>query len=181
IGRDFTNARVALARDGGNWKGRVEGPNVAGDIDWSSQGKGALVARFERLVIAEGALSTSPEAAKSARSDLPALDVTSKRFEFRGKWLGELDLKAQPAGDDWRIDHMDIATPHSKFASNGVWRRTGEGSLTTLNLKLEASDLNALFAQFGYGDYLKRGSGSLEGALVWSGYPYEFALSNLAG
>src|SRR5262249_24041015 len=157
IGRDFTDARAARAREGTHWKGRLEGTNVAGDIDWSSEGKGNLVARFERLFLAEGALSTSQDASKSKRSDLPGLDITAKRFEFRGKWLGDLDLKAQPAGDDWRIDHMDFSTPHSKFTSNGVWRRAGDESLTTLNVKLEAGDLNALFAQFGYGDYLKRG------------------------
>jgi uncharacterized protein YhdP len=35
--------------------------------------------------------------------------------------------------------------------------------------------------QFGFGDYLKRGNGKLEGQLAWPGYPYDFALANLAG
>ena len=180
LGRDFNNARVALARDGQHWKGRIEGPNVSGDVDWSFEGKGRLVARFERMLLAEGALSTS-DAPKSPQADLPALDIQAKRFEFKGHWLGELDLKAEAAGDEWRIEKLDISNPHSKFASNGVWRRTGTGSLTTLNLKLEASDLNALFTQFGYGDYLRRGTGALEGTLVWPGFPYEFTVGNLAG
>ena len=180
LGRDFNNARVALARDGQHWKGRIEGPNVSGDVDWSFEGKGRLVARFERMLLAEGALSTS-DAPRSPQADLPALDIQAKRFEFKGHWLGELDLKAEADGDEWRIEKLDISNPHSKFASNGVWRRTGAGSLTTLNLKLEASDLNALFTQFGYGDYLRRGTGALEGTLVWPGFPYEFAVGNLAG
>jgi uncharacterized protein (TIGR02099 family) len=180
LGRDFNNVRVALARDGQHWKGRLEGPNVLGDVDWSFEGKGRLVARFERMFLAEGALSTS-DAPRSPQADLPALDIQAKRFEFKGHWLGELDLKAEAAGDEWRIEKLDISNPHSKFASNGVWRRTGTGSLTTLNLKLEASDLNALFTQFGYGDYLRRGTGALEGTLVWPGFPYEFTVGNLAG
>ena len=48
-------------------------------------------------------------------------------------------------------------------------------------MKLETENLNALMGQFGYGDYLKRGNGSLEGTLVWPGYPYDFAVANLAG
>jgi uncharacterized protein YhdP len=114
-------------------------------------------------------------------ADLPALDVAAEHFEFKGKWLGRLDLKAEPAGDDWRIDRLDIVNGHAKFLSTGGWRRTGTGSLTTLNLKLETENLNALMAQFGYGEYLKRGSGQLEGALVWPGYPYDFATANMAG
>ena len=180
LGRDFNNARVALAREGQHWKGRLEGPNVAGDVDWSFEGKGRLVARFERMLLAEGALSTG-DSPKSQPADLPALDIQAKHFEFKGRWLGELDLKAENAGDEWRIEKLDISNPHSKFTSNGGWRRTGTGSLTTLNVKLEASDLNALFAQFGYGDYLRRGTGALEGTLVWPGYPYEFVVGNLAG
>jgi len=35
--------------------------------------------------------------------------------------------------------------------------------------------------QFGFGDYMKRGTGELEGQLVWPGYPYDFSLASLAG
>jgi len=139
-----------------------------------------LVARFDRLAITDTGSSAS-EKPKEPQTNLPTLDVTAQRFEFRGKLMGALDLKAQGAGDEWRIDRLDITNAHSKLGSSGVWRRTATGSLTTLNLKLEANDLNALFAQFGYGDYLRRGTGSLEGTLVWPGYPYEFVLGNLAG
>jgi uncharacterized protein YhdP len=48
-------------------------------------------------------------------------------------------------------------------------------------VRLDVGNLNALFSQFGYGDYLKRGSGQLDGNLAWPGLPSEFAVSNLAG
>jgi uncharacterized protein YhdP len=178
-GRDFANLHAALARSGSQWTGRLESPAVAGDVDWNWEGKGRLVARFDRLAVTESAATTQVEKAEAA--DLPAIDITAQKFDFRGKWLGALDLKAEPAGDEWRIDRLDIANPHAKFASSGVWRRTATGSLTTLNLKLESSDLNAVMGQFGFGDYLKRGRGSLEGTLVWPGLPHEFAVANLAG
>jgi len=180
LGRDFANLHAALAREAGHWKGRLDGPNLAGEIDWSWENQGRLVARFDRLAITDTGSSAS-EKPKEPQTNLPTLDVTAQRFEFRGKLMGALDLKAQGAGDEWRIDRLDITNAHSKLGSSGVWRRTATGSLTTLNLKLEANDLNALFAQFGYGDYLRRGTGSLEGTLVWPGYPYEFVLGNLAG
>ena len=179
-GRDFANMHATLARSGSQWKGHLESPAVAGDVDWNWEGKGRLVARFDRLAVVEAANTLAPAKAAQA-TDLPALDVTAQKFDFRGKWLGALDLKAEPAGDEWRIDKLDISNPHAKFASTGVWRRTATGSLTTLNLKLESSDLNAVMGQFGYGDYLKRGTGSLEGTLVWPGFPHEFAVANIAG
>jgi len=181
-GREFRQMSAQLARKGSQWTGKLEGPLVAGDIQWDWAGKGRLVAKLERLSIVEPTPGAAPvEPREGAQADLPALDITAQRFEFKGKWLGALDLKAEPAGDEWRIDKLDIVNGHAKFLSSGGWRRTATGSLTTLTLKLETENLNALMGQFGYGDYLKRGSGQLEGQLVWPGYPYDFATANLAG
>ncbi len=182
LGRDFSDMRARLERVGAQWNGRLDSPNVAGDVQWNPEGKGRLVARLARLAIAESATNdTHANATSGEGGDLPALDVTAERFEFRGHWLGHLDLKAQPAGDEWRIDALEIGNDHARFHSSGGWRRRAADSTTTLAVRLDADNLNKLLAQFGYGDYLKRGTGSLEGTLVWAGYPYDFALANLAG
>jgi uncharacterized protein (TIGR02099 family) len=191
--RDFAQMHARLERDEGRWSGKLDSPRIAGDVLWNPQGKGRLVAKLERLTLLEAvaklerpALTEATGAAPVQRppeeaEDLPALDVAAEHFEFRGRWLGRLDLKAEPAGDEWRIDRLDIVNGHAQFKSSGGWRRTGPGSITTLAVKLDAENLNALFAQFGFGDYLKRGNGSLEGNLAWAGYPHEFALAALAG
>ena len=41
--------------------------------------------------------------------------------------------------------------------------------------------LDSLLSQFGYGEYIRRGSGQLEGKLVWPGQPYDFATGILSG
>jgi uncharacterized protein (TIGR02099 family) len=179
--RDFAQMRTRLERNDGEWSGTLESPRVAGEVRWNPQGKGRLVAKLARLTLTDPAAATAPERRPEEAEELPALDVVAEHFEFRGRWLGHLELKAEPAGDEWRIDRLDIVNGHAQFKSSGGWRRTGAGSLTTLALKLDAENLNSLFAQFGFGDYLKRGTGSLEGNLAWPGYPYEFALAALGG
>jgi uncharacterized protein YhdP len=181
MGREFAQMNARLERDDGKWSGKLESPRIAGDVSWNPEGKGRLVAKLERLALTETAPGAAPQAPREEAGDLPALDVAAERFEFRGRWLGRLDLKAEPAADEWRIDRLDIGNDHAHFKSTGGWRRTASGSITTLALKLESENLNAVFAQFGFGDYLKRGNGGLEGSLVWPGYPYEFSLSTLAG
>ena len=179
--RDFTDVHAALARSASQWKGRLESANLAGDIDWDSEKK-RLVGRFERLALGDATPASPGRVSASGQvTELPAIDVTAKKFDLKGKWMGELDFKAEPAGNEWRIDKLDITTPHAKFNSSGVWRRTATGSLTTLGLKLDVGDLNGLFGQFGFADYMKRGSGALDGQLVWPGMPQEFAVANLAG
>jgi uncharacterized protein (TIGR02099 family) len=178
--RDFTQVAVNLQKRGSVWDGSLQGPQVEGEVRWDPSGKGRVSAQLKRLAFGEGAKEI-PEPADEGDSDLPALDVVADRFEFRGRWLGKLDIKAEPAGDEWRIDKLDIANDHAHFGSSGVWRRTGAGSITTLTLKLDSENLNALLGQFGYGEYMKRGSGHLEGTLVWPGMPYEFSLGRISG
>jgi uncharacterized protein (TIGR02099 family) len=183
LGRDIPDVHAVLERRQGVWAGRVDGPTLVGDVQWDPAGHGRVQGRLERLAINEGSepAPDAPPPQQSATQDLPAIDVEAKSFEFRGHWLGALTLVAQPAGDEWRIDKLDIANDHARFHSSGGWRATGAGSLTRLAVKLEADSLNALLKQFGYGDYVRQGSADLDGELVWNGLPHEFALAGLAG
>ena len=180
LSREFERITTELERNGAQWNGNLEGPLVAGAVQWNPEGKGRVIARLARLAIPESKARPAATVA-TGDPDLPVLDVSADRFDFRGKNLGRLELRAHHVGEEWRIDRLDIATDHAKFTSSGGWRRTGAGSLTTLAIKLDAENLNALMNQFGYGDYLKRGTGSLEGQLVWPGFPYDFATAILSG
>ncbi|QJR15734.1 YhdP family protein [Usitatibacter palustris] len=185
--REFPNVSARLERVGTEWKGRLEGQNLAGDVAWSSEGKGRVVARLSRLALRP----QGPQPAREARpprdgeqrgaGDLPALDIVAERFDFKGNSLGRLDLKAEPTGDEWRIERLDILNPHTTFKSKGVWRQTATGSITTLDLALDTSNLNALFEQFGFGDYVRGGTAKLQGTLAWPGFPNEFDPSVLQG
>ena len=180
LGRDFAQVRARLDREEMRWSGRLDSPMIAGDIQWNGEGRGRLVAKLDRFALPEPA----PGASMTPQGDdaeLPGLDIQAARFDFRGRTLGSLELNAEAVGPEWRIDKLDIVNSHSRFTSTGVWRRTGAGALTTLAVKLDVNNLNSLFTLFGYGDYLKRGSGSLEGTLAWPGYPSEFELAILSG
>ena len=181
LGRDFTQVAAALTKTGTAWAGKLEGPMVEGTVRWDPSGRGRVAATLTRLGFGEPAKESADPPPAEAASELPALDVTAERFEFRGRWLGKLEVKAEPVGEEWRIERLNISNPHSQFSSSGGWRKTGAGSITTLALKLEAENLNLLLAQFGYGEHLKRGNGQLEGTLVWPGLPHEFSLGRLAG
>ena len=181
-GRQFQDITLGLERLDGLWAGTLEGPLVAGDVRWDPRGRGRLQAKLKRLAIPEqtaqpGVAAETP----SVPQDPPDLDIVAERFDFRGKAMGRLEVKAAHTEREWVIERLVISTPQTRFASSGAWRRTGAGSLTTLAIQLDATNLNALLAQFGYGDYLKRGNGKLEGQLAWPGYPHEFATSILSG
>jgi uncharacterized protein (TIGR02099 family) len=180
-GRDFVDVSARMELAGAEWRGRILGPNLDGEVAWNPEGRGRVHARLARLVIRPMSATAQAPTDSREHGDLPELDVVAERFEFKGNTLGKLELNATYAGEEWRIERLDIGNAHAQFKSTGAWRRTGAGSLTTLDLKLETSNLSALFAQFGYGDYMRRGTATLEGKLAWPGFPYEFELGTLSG
>jgi uncharacterized protein YhdP len=180
--RDYENVAIRLERQGRDWKGAVASPEIEGEVVWNDVGRGKLTARMKKLVLREETGEVPPAVAAAGGIDLPALDVVCERFEMKGKWLGRLEINAAPVGEEWRIDHLNLVTGHATFSSSGASRPTAAGPITSLNARLSVSNLNALFNQFGYGDYLKRGGESgLEGRLAWPGLANEFTLNQLSG
>lgn len=123
--------------------------------------------------------------------DLPALDIVAETFTFKGTWLGKLELRATPQVANWQIDSLVLSNGHARAEMDGLWQRYGDPfaepnqgavkSLTTMNIKLESSNLNALFGQFGFGEAMKGGRGGLSGKLSWPGHVYQFQTNNLSG
>ena len=179
-GREFTRTAARIEHAGSTWGGTLDGPMVAGAITWDPEGRGKLNARLALLALPD-APPPRPGVAPPASQDPPAIDLVAERFDFRGKQLGKLEFKAGYAGEEWRIEKMDITNAHAQYRSSGSWRRTGSGGLTTMNVRLETSSLDALLGQFGYVDYIRGGTGKLEGTLAWPGYPNDFATSILSG
>jgi uncharacterized protein (TIGR02099 family) len=181
LGRDFTQVAATLQKSGAEWSGSLQGPMVAGEVRWNPTGRGRVAAKLQRLAIGEAAREIPEPPAADTQNEPPAIDVVAERFDFRGRTLGKLEIKAEPMGEEWRIEKLNIGNAQVQLTSSGGWRRTGAGSLTTLAIKLDAESLNTLLGVFGYADYVRRGSGHLEGTLVWPGLPHEFAVSRISG
>jgi uncharacterized protein (TIGR02099 family) len=180
-GREFVRTGARIEQSGSAWRGTLDGPMVAGTIAWDPAGRGRVDARLAHLALPEASPAQTPGGASRESQDPPAVSLVADRFEFRGRELGKLEFKADYAGDEWRIEKLDITNAHAQYRSSGSWRRTGSGGLTTMNLKLETTSLDLLLGQFGYADYIRRGTGTLEGTLAWPGYPNDFNTSILSG
>ena len=199
--RPFADVKVrgrkTTDRANPTWAVSVVSKEAEGDFTWRASAyneRGAVRARLKRLVLSDEA--SAPAAATvpgvgAAEQDLPALDIVADDFTFMDRWLGKLELKATPQAANWRIDQLLISNGHARAEMDGVWQRYGDPfappragpvkSLTSMNIKVDSSNLNALFGQFGFGDQMRGGRGGLEGKLSWPGHAYQFQTSNLSG
>jgi uncharacterized protein YhdP len=199
-GRPF-KAMILKGRHGGeDWRMTVDSDEASGDFYWrpgAYDDKGYVRARLQRFVLADETPVTGPvpavPAATTAPADtgkggeMPALDIIAEKFTFKERELGKLELRAVPLGVDWKIDQLNISNGHAKLEMDGLWQRYGDPqspsgkARTVMNLKLNTSNLNALFDQFGLAEYLKGGKAQLEGQLAWPGHSYQFQTAVLSG
>ncbi len=189
-----------------DWRFAVESAEASGDFTWRSgafNDRGSIRARLKNLELAEQATSASATTstalnasnAEPTAAEFPALDVVADSFKLKDRWMGKLELRATPQGENWRIDQLVISNGHARLFMDGLWQPRAQSdpqldrkvaasqyqSRTAMNLKLETSNLNALMSQFGHGDQIRGGSGKLEGKLSWPGHAFDFATVNLSG
>ncbi len=203
-GRQFGPMTLKGRHGGEDWRFVVDSKEALGDFTWrpgAYNDQGSVRARLKNFVLVDEATVSAPVINQPStpnaprEADFPALDIVAEQFTLKDRWMGKLELRAAPLGPNWKIDQLTISNGHVKLDMDGMWLRDGGNSevpnklinginsrsKTTMNIKLDSSNLNALFAQFGFGDQLRGGKGQLEGKLAWPGHVYQMQLSNLSG
>jgi uncharacterized protein YhdP len=146
-------------------------------VVYRTEGSGRLVARMTRFSVPEDSPGAKPG---EGMKDLPALDIVADDFTHRGRKLGRVELIARHEGRNWRLDKVAITNSDSALSGTGVWVQ-GEAPRTSINFKLEVSDVGKFLDRFGYPEHLKAGHGKLEGPISWNGDPLTLDYASLAG
>lgn len=188
-GRHLVQANAKGRRAGEDWRVTLTSNEVTGDATWrpgAADGRGFVRARLSNLVLNREAVRAQPTGESTAlRIDVPeieypALDITADKFTFHGYTLGKLQLRADHAGRDWKIDQLKIEADGATLDASGRWTRGG-GSRSDFQGKLDVKNLNGLLRIFGQGDAIRRGTGQAEASLSWPGSPIDFTFTKLSG
>ena len=178
-GKRFNEVSVRAARGNNQWQATVSSREFAGELIWRSAGRGSLLARLKHLSIPENrpGAGTDPS---PASTELPAIDLVAENFVTREKKLGRLELQAVNEGGEWRIEKMLLANPEGTLSADGAWKPTGQVS-TSLNVKLDVSDVGKYLDRMGSPGTVARGTAKIEGKLAWAGSPQGLDYPSLTG
>ncbi len=190
--RRFRDVNVSARRDGDNWQLALQGRDVDGTAQWFAAAPGApngrAVVRLARFALprARDEAASSGDKADAApergvANRWPELDVDATRFLARGHELGHLELLAQPNGNDWRIDKLNLTNDGGSIAVSGAWHVGADTERTELSGKLDIRDAGAFLARFGYPDEIRNAPTQIEGTLAWVGAPSDFDYQTLSG
>ncbi|MDX2219900.1 MAG: YhdP family protein [Burkholderiales bacterium] len=188
-GRDLLQANVKGRRAGEDWRVTINSNELSGDATWrpaAADGRGFVRARLTNFILnRESRRVQQPGESTALRVDVPdieypALDITADAFTLHGYTLGKMQLRADHAGRDWKIDRLRIEADGATLEASGRWTRDG-GSRSDFQGKLDVKNLNGLLRIFGQADAIRRGTGQAEATLSWPGSPVDFTFTRLSG
>ncbi len=177
LGKRLQNVAVRGSGEAAGWSAVVDADELAGQLSYSAEGAGRLMARllhFSIPPVTPGSMASAPTPA----SELPALDVAADSFNLRGKDLGRLELVGVPDGADWRIDKLALSSDDATLEAKGRWRA---GQATDFDFSLHATDAGKFLARVGYPDMVLGGKAELAGSLTWAAEPSRIDYPSLTG
>jgi uncharacterized protein (TIGR02099 family) len=180
LGKRFSDLQVSATQKAGVWQARLNGPEADGEVQWRSQGAGSISGRFKHFIVPPDAPVKPGDATALVQNrEIPALDIAVESFGIRERQLGRLELLAQPADREWKIERLKITNPEATFQATGQVQR--EPRRTQLKLALDVVDAGKLLGRLGYPGTLRWGNGKLEGNLAWAGPAHAIDYPTLGG
>jgi uncharacterized protein (TIGR02099 family) len=183
FGRRFNQLALNAVMQGGLWRGTVAGKELEGNASWEPQGQGRIVARMKTVTIPPALPAPAAVEAKPSGKprELPAIDLIAENFTNNAAQLGRLELLASPTPDSWRIEKLRITNPDAVFTAEGMWHTGLIEPRTQISLRLDTPDAGKLLTRLGFPEGVRNSKTRLEGALAWTGAPYEFDYPSLSG
>ena len=179
--RRFHDLRVNATRQDSVWQVALSGREIAGHLSWASADGGHLAAYLARLTLPPLTTTLAAGAPESISSErLPSIDLVAESFNYEGKNLGHLTVRADPDPTGWRLQRLEITNPDCRLSVNGRWA-VGEMSRTDVTVRLEVNDIGNFFPRLGWHNGVKGGSALLEGPVAWAGAPYRVDFQTLSG
>ncbi len=179
VGKRLRNVSLRGAADASGWSASVNASELAGNFTYRGEDGGKLFARLQHFSVPEDSPGAKPSPAASAK-DLPSVDLVTDSFTYRGKRYGRVEVVARHDGPDWRIDKLVMVNPEASLSASGLWR-TGSDSRTSLEFRLESSDVGKFLERAGYPERVSGGAAKASGNLAWSGEPLALDYPSLSG
>ena len=175
-GKRINEVSMRGAVDAAGWSAMLTAKELAGNLSYRS---GQLIARLTHLQVPEDYPGAKPQELSQPK-DLPAVDLITERFIYHEKELGRVEVVAQPAGEDWRLETLAWKSPEASLTGKGIWR-PGSPSRTSADFELAAADCGKFLERVGYANLVKGGSARLQGSLAWNGDPLAIDYPSLSG
>ena len=178
-GKRLHDLSLRAGVDATGWSASLQSEEVSGDLSYRSEAAGQLIARLTQLRVPADSPSARPGDPGHGKQ-LPSLDLITERFSYRDKQFGRIEIKAERAGEDWRVDKLTMVNPEASLSATGLWH-TAAPSTTSLVFDVSAGDAGGFLARLGYPALVLGGKAKMQGSVTWNGDPAAIDYQTLSG
>jgi len=195
FGRSFGRLGLDIDNSAGDWRGRVQGDAVAGQLAISrpasaslplvvgnvaAPGRPVIHLTLEKLILPP-AHASSEDPVLDPRG-LPPLHVQSEIFMVADMAMGALEFNALPATHGWKIASLKLKRPESSLTASGLWEIDSRGQHSTqIDATLFSTDFGTLLETLGYPQEIVGSRLKLQSNWSWPGAPTAFRLAHADG
>lgn len=185
-GRRLGPMSLKLSQVGSDWKGSVDGAIAQGDILLKAPQFGYPLLKLDlnqlSLPDTETAGPSRPTAAASIAADsMPALQVRSRRTQWRGMNLGALTLQAERWTQGLNVKELSLAHENHRLQLKGSWLGLVGTAETRLEGTLDIQDLGLFLTGLGFGKEIRDTPTQTRFALAWPGAPQNLSAAGVRG
>lgn len=187
MSRPFGDLTLAISSpDGLDWSGTLSGKNVMGSMFMQPRADiGRYSFDLDTLIIGPTVpnnLPLDPIDKLLKPADYPALELTVDNLQMDGRTLGALDFYGRPNGQQWVFEKFALVHNGIRTNAEGQWLNTQEdGSKTSVVFNTTIEEAEGVLNDMDFTGYVRKGRGSMNGTLEWSGAPHDFDYSRLNG
>lgn len=200
--QDYQNVSIALTQSSpSNWTVDLGSETFSGSIRMKTQAgqvQGPIDVHFPKLEVGDQDDKTDDEPKSveipgtlKTESDMldnvfwrkiEALNIRVDNLVLFGNHVGSLNLNAEPQLEErrWKLNDLNINTPHGELKSNGFLRVEGNRGVD-LGIQADVTNLGKLLAYVGYPDRILNGSGVMEAQIDWAEFPWSTDPAGLSG
>ncbi|GAB4359742.1 MAG: YhdP family protein [Gammaproteobacteria bacterium] len=181
--KSIRDVRIAVAREGGYWRGVLAGEGAKGSVHLPlRQGRAPLVLNLEHL-----RLTSLPEPARKPRDLLsdprmvPPLEIRIDQLWLNGQAIGSVILESSPTAEGLRIRQFRVTGEVLTVDAQGDWQGDAKQNRATWEATLKSPDLGKALRALGYAEGIKGGSTEANLVVSWPGSPATPYLARLRG
>lgn len=185
-GRAFGTIHARFHHVGTTWAGVLEGPDVAGTVDWRQVPSPLLIMNLDHLVVPPATRAKAPAAPKAPGTPtdphrLPAVRFTANSLTVDGHYIGRVAIDGRPYRYGFRFRRIWLVRPHASVTGHGRWTMHGGLPESLFTLVFKSQNLGDTLSAWGLPHQVAGGHMVARGTLNWPGGPGAFSLNTLEG
>ncbi|MBE9548070.1 MAG: TIGR02099 family protein [Proteobacteria bacterium] len=185
LGAKITDTQLEIKQADAGYEAIFSGPAIAGRLRLPGDGRKALIADFEHLllpVVEEFEASDSSTSLREFKpASLPPMHLYAREFAWGHLKLKETRIETHPLVNGLRFESLEGTFGSVHLNASGDWLETAQGQRTNFDVNITAESFDEILQVLDFSAGITGGQSIVSVEADWNGSPLDIDFSSLNG